>query len=40
MGLDCGNGGLGAATHVTASFAFAAVGRILKSLLQPQKVSD
>ena len=37
MGLDCGNGGLGAATHVTASFAFAAVGRILKNLLQPQK---
>ncbi len=32
MGLDCG-GGLGAATHVTAAFAFAAVGRVLEKLL-------
>lgn len=31
--LDCG-GGLGAATHVTASFAFAAVGRVLERLLE------
>lgn len=31
MGLDCG-GGLGAATHVTASFAFAAVGKVLEKL--------
>jgi len=31
--LDCG-GGLGAATHVTASFAFAAVGRILQRLAE------
>ena len=30
--LDCGSG-LGAATHVTATFAFAAVGRILEKLL-------
>src|SRR6185437_8231624 len=30
--LDCG-GGLGAATHVTGAFAFAAVGRALKILL-------
>lgn len=32
MKLDCG-GGLGAATHVTATFAFAAVGRVLEMLL-------
>lgn len=31
--LDCGNG-LGAATHVTASFAFAAVGHVLQRLLR------
>jgi tRNA A37 threonylcarbamoyladenosine dehydratase len=31
--LDCG-GGLGAATHVTGAFAFAAVGRALQMLLQ------
>lgn len=37
--LDCG-GGLGAATHVTASFAFAAVGRILQRLLQAGPVVD
>ena len=30
--LDCG-GGLGAATHVTGTFAFAAVGKILEKLL-------
>ncbi|HET7300332.1 MAG TPA: tRNA threonylcarbamoyladenosine dehydratase [Oleiagrimonas sp.] len=30
--LDCG-GGLGAATHVTAAFAFAAVGKVLEKLL-------
>jgi tRNA A37 threonylcarbamoyladenosine dehydratase len=30
--LDCG-AGLGAATHVTAAFAFAAVSRILPKLL-------
>lgn len=34
QGLDCGGGGLGAATHVTASFAFAAVGRLLERLLR------
>lgn len=33
--LDCG-GGLGAATHVTASFAFAAVGKVLEKLLAPE----
>ncbi|NKZ39253.1 MULTISPECIES: tRNA threonylcarbamoyladenosine dehydratase [Oleiagrimonas] len=31
--LDCG-GGLGAATHITGAFAFAAVGRVLELLLQ------
>lgn len=34
QGLDCGGGGLGAATHVTASFAFAAVGRLLERMLR------
>lgn len=33
--LDCG-GGLGAATHVTGAFAFAAVGRALEMLLKPE----
>ncbi len=33
LGLDCG-GGLGAATHVTGAFAFAAVGRALELLLK------
>jgi tRNA A37 threonylcarbamoyladenosine dehydratase len=32
--LDCG-AGLGAATHVTGTFAFAAVGRALELLLKP-----
>ena len=32
--LECG-GGLGAATHVTGAFAFAAVGRALELLLKP-----
>ncbi len=31
--LDCG-GGLGAATHITGAFAFAAVGRVLERLLK------
>lgn len=31
--LDCG-GGLGAATHITGTFAFAAVGRVLERLLE------
>jgi tRNA A37 threonylcarbamoyladenosine dehydratase len=35
MKLDCG-GGLGAATHVTAAFAFAAVSRALARLLAPR----
>ncbi|MCF7220606.1 tRNA threonylcarbamoyladenosine dehydratase [Lysobacter sp. TLK-CK17T] len=33
--LDCG-GGLGAATHVTGTFAFAAVGKALEMLLRRQ----
>jgi tRNA A37 threonylcarbamoyladenosine dehydratase len=33
--LDCG-GGLGAATHVTAAFAFAAVSRVIERLLKPK----
>lgn len=33
LSLDCG-GGLGAATHVTGAFAFAAVGRALELLLK------
>jgi len=33
--LDCG-GGLGAATHVTAAFGFAAVGRAIEMLLKPK----
>jgi tRNA A37 threonylcarbamoyladenosine dehydratase len=32
--LDCG-GGLGAATHVTATFALAAVSRVIARLLKP-----
>ncbi len=34
--LDCG-AGLGAATHVTGAFAFAAVGKALELLLRPDK---
>ena len=34
--LDCG-AGLGAATHVTGTFAFAAVGKALEMLLKPKK---
>jgi len=34
--LDCGQG-LGAATHVTGAFAFAAVGRILQVLLRSSR---
>ncbi len=36
--LDCG-AGLGAATHVTGTFAFAAVGKAIELLLRPVKVS-
>ncbi len=36
MKLDCG-GGLGAATHVTAAFGFAAAGRALEMLLKPKR---
>lgn len=32
--LDCG-GGLGAATHITGAFAFAAVARVIELLLKP-----
>ena len=35
--LDCG-AGLGAATHITDAFAFAAVGKALEMLLEPKKV--
>ena len=34
--LDCG-AGLGAATHVTGAFAFAAVGKVLEMLLKPKQ---
>ncbi len=34
--LDCG-AGLGAATHITGAFAFAAVGKALEMLLTPRK---
>ena len=34
--LDCG-AGLGAATHVTGAFAFAAVGKALEMLLKPKQ---
>ncbi len=37
--LDCG-GGLGAATHVTAAFAFAAVSRALARLLAPPRQAE
>lgn len=40
--LDCG-GGLGAATHVTGAFAFAAVGKVIERLLvrdEPQTMSN
>jgi tRNA A37 threonylcarbamoyladenosine dehydratase len=33
--LDCGVG-LGAATHITGAFAFAAVGKALELLLKPK----
>jgi len=34
LNLACG-GGLGAATHVTGAFAFAAVGKVMEKLLEP-----
>lgn len=34
--LDCG-GGLGAATHITGAFAFAAVGKVLELLQKPKR---
>ena len=36
--LDCG-AGLGAATHVTGTFAFAAVGKAIELLLRPARIS-
>ncbi|HET9048294.1 MAG TPA: tRNA threonylcarbamoyladenosine dehydratase [Chiayiivirga sp.] len=39
MKLDCG-AGLGAATHVTGAFAFAAVGRVLELLLKDKALAD
>lgn len=38
LNLDCG-AGLGAATHITGAFAFAAAGKALEMLLQPGKAS-
>jgi len=38
MKLDCG-AGLGAATHVTGAFAFAAVARVIDLLLKPKSLS-
>lgn len=35
LNLDCGTG-LGAATHITGTFAFAAVGKALELLLKPK----
>jgi len=37
--LDCG-AGLGAATHITGTFAFAAAGRALELLLKPRRGQD
>ncbi len=36
--LDCG-AGLGAATHITGAFAFAAVGKALEMLLKPKRAA-
>ena len=36
--LDCG-AGLGAATHVTGAFAFAAVGKAIEMLLKPKRAA-
>jgi tRNA A37 threonylcarbamoyladenosine dehydratase len=36
--LDCG-AGLGAATHITGAFAFAAVGKALEILLKPSRAA-
>lgn len=36
--LDCG-AGLGAATHITGAFAFAAVGKALEILLKPRRAA-
>lgn len=33
LNLSCSGGGLGAATHVTGAFAFAAVGKVMEKLL-------
>lgn len=37
LNLDCGSG-LGAATHITGAFAFAAVGKAIEMLLKPARV--
>lgn len=39
MRLDC-SGGFGAVTHVTASFAFFAVGKAIAKLIQKQKLRE
>lgn len=36
--LDCG-AGLGAATHITGTFAFVAVGKALEMLLKPKSAA-
>lgn len=36
--LDCG-AGLGAATHITGTFAFVAVGKALEMLLKPKRAT-
>ena len=38
LNLECG-GGLGAATHITGAFAFAAVGKAIEMLLSPKKTA-
>lgn len=38
LNLDCG-GGLGAATHITGAFAFAAVGKAIEMLITPKKTA-
>ncbi|WP_394004981.1 ThiF family adenylyltransferase [Luteimonas sp. WGS1318] len=39
LNLDCGSG-LGAATHITGAFAFAAVGKAIEILLKPERTPD
>ena len=39
LNLDCGSG-LGAATHITGAFAFAAAGKAIDILLKPERAQD